>query len=627
MWESTTLMTIVDVMIIAVALVTLWALTRFRHRLRASNLIAGAWLVSGGLLLIGVFYATDLFVMHGLPLFIPKATAMAIMEGLHLNFSWIVILLSMGVMLTGLALILRRLLLSEERYRAFSALVSDWVYAIRIEPSGEVVREWETDGFSRVSGFTRDELDRSGGWIATVVHADDRPILHKRVQTLRSGEADVSEYRIVTKSGETRWLRDYCRPVPANTLQRGVHVYGAAQDITESKRAEEALRQAQKMEAVGQLTSGMAHDFNNLLTVIQANVDLVASNLPRSAEPMSIEIRETQDAARRGAALIRRLLAFTRQESLTLRLVDLAQILDELATALRRLLPETIEIQVAPDRSLPWVHADSGAVEQIVMNLATNARDAMPKGGVLRIGTRHGTLDDQHRALHGWGFPGEYVVLSVRDTGVGVDEATRQRIFEPFFTTKPPGQGTGLGMPMVYGLTKQHHGFVDVQSEIGQGTTVDVYFPISGAPPTSLDPAQQAEEPRGGTEMILIVEDEPAIRRTAKRTLEQYGYSVLVAPDGEKGLTVFRERQQEIGLVVSDVVMPRKGGAELYEEVRRIAPTAKFVFVSGYTPRDRQGTELLDPAVPRIAKPWTIRELLGVVRSTLDEGGEEKASW
>jgi PAS domain S-box-containing protein len=578
-----------------------------------------------GLLVIGVFYAADLFVMHGLPVLTSRAAAMAIMEGMHLNFSWVVILLSVGIMLTGLALILRRLLLSEERYRAFAALVSDWVYAIRVESSGEVVREWETDGFFRVSGFTRDDLDSLGGWVATVVHAEDRPILQKRVQTLRSGEADVSEYRIVTKSGAVRWLRDYARPVRPHRLSRGVRVYGAAQDITERKRAEEALRQAQKMEAVGQLTSGMAHDFNNVLTVIQANVDLVASNLPQGMEPVSTEIRETQDAARRGAALIRRLLAFTRQESLTLRLVDLAQVLDELSTALRRLLPETIEIQVAADRSLPWVYADSGAVEQIVMNLATNSRDAMPNGGVLRIGTRHESLDDRHRALHGWGLPGEYVVLSVRDTGSGVDEATRQRIFEPFFTTKPPGQGTGLGMPMVYGLTKQHRGFVDVESQVGQGTTVDVYFPISaGAPDTSQDPAQQAEEPRGGTETILLVEDEPAIRRAAKRTLEQYGYSVLLAPDGEEGLKVFRERQEEIRLVVSDVVMPRKGGAELHEEVRRIVPTAKFIFVSGYTPRNRQGSALLDPAVPRIAKPWTIRELLGVVRRTLDEGREEK---
>lgn len=620
-WESTALMTIIDVAIIAAAALSGWVLFKYRRQLLVSHLIVGASLVSVGLLSIGLFYAVDLFVMLGLPHVVSRAAAMAVMENLHLNYSWIVILLAVGLVLVGFALLMRRLLLSEERYRAYSELVSDWVYILRFDSSGALVREWGTDGFVRISGFSQDELERSGGWIATAVHPDDRATLQRRVQALRSGVVNVCEYRIVTKDGEVRWVRDYGRPVLEDGPRRSVRVYGAVQDITETKRAEEALRQAQKMEAVGQLTSGMAHDFNNLLTVIQANVDLVAAQLPGSAERLLTEIHDAQDAARRGGALIRRLLAFTRQESLAFQFVDLAVLLDGLATALRHLLPETIEIQVTTDRSLPSVYADAGAVEQIVMNLATNARDAMPRGGVLCIETRHGTFDDGHRTVHGWGVPGEYVVLSVRDNGCGMDEATMRRMFEPFFTTKPPGEGTGLGMPMVYGLIKQHRGFVDVQSEIERGTTVELYFPVSDTEVTVPDRVEELEEAPGGTETILLVEDDPAIRRTAKRTLEQYGYSVFVAANGEEGLSVFRERQAEIDLVLSDVIMPRKTGGELCAEIRGIAPGTKFVFISGYTPQDWRGSGALDPNIPLVAKPWTIRQLLVAIRNVLDPAG------
>ncbi len=392
-----------------------------------------------------------------------------------------------------------------------------------------------------------------------------------------------------------------------------------AKDVSEQRALEEQLRHAQKMELVGQLTGGMAHDFNNLLTVILANAALIGSALPEDAEATRTDLGELEAAARRGGAMIKRLLSFSRKVQFPPKPVDLGELLQDLVATLRRLLPETIDIQVENDLALPQVQADPGAVEQIVVNLATNARDAMPHGGVLRLEARHARLDASHRAQHGWGNPGQYVRISATDSGVGMDREVRDKIFEPFFTTKEEGHGTGLGMPMIYGLMKQHGGFVDVQSEPDRGTTVQVYFPATKHKVIPFVPAETSGSVTGGTETILVVEDEEPVRRAAKRVLERYGYHVLLAPDGEEGLQVFQNSQENVGLVISDVMMPKMNGSELYRAVQGDHPASKFLFISGYNAEELKKTVNMDPTVPFMQKPWMPNELLTRVREVLDQ--------
>ena len=389
-------------------------------------------------------------------------------------------------------------------------------------------------------------------------------------------------------------------------------------DVSEQRMLEEQLRQAQKMELVGQLTGGMAHDFNNLLTVILANANLIEASLPEDEHDMREDLGELEGAARRGTAMIKRLLSFSRRVHISQQPIDIGQIAGDLMSTLGRLLPETMEIQLECDDDLPKVLADPGAVEQIIINLATNARDAMQTGGKLHIRIQRSTLDESHRAKRGWGDPGEYVHLCATDAGIGMDENVKKRIFEPFFTTKQAGQGTGLGMPMIYGLMKQHGGFVDVESELGKGTSVHIYFPATKERAHTAAPADEIARLKGGSETILLVEDEEPIRRAAKRVLERFGYTVLLAANGEEGLQTFRDRRKDVNLVISDVMMPRMNGQELLSAVRGDEPAICFLFMSGYAASDLQGSLSMDASVPYLPKPWTPGQLLHQVRVILD---------
>jgi PAS domain S-box-containing protein len=390
------------------------------------------------------------------------------------------------------------------------------------------------------------------------------------------------------------------------------------EDITERRALEEQLRHAQKMEALGQLTGGIAHDFNNLLTVVLTHLDLLLEAVPASAQEMRSDIAEIRLAAQRGSALVRKLLAFSRKERIAPAPMDLTAFVAENHEVLRRVLPESIEIQVEAEAGLPAARADTNAVHQMLLNLVTNARDAMPAGGRLTIETRRFELTERFRAERGWGTPGSYVALAVSDTGVGMSAATLQRLFEPFFTTKEPGKGTGLGMAMVYGLIKQHEGFVDVTSAEGRGTTVRLLFPravVSQAEPGAPEPS--AGPIRKGHETILVVEDEASIRRATQRVLEHHGYRVLVACDGVEALEVCRTRGSEVGLILTDVVMPNMGGRELVARLRADGARVPIVLTSGYTMREFDQAPP-DPSLPFLQKPWTVEELLLKVRETLD---------
>ena len=394
-----------------------------------------------------------------------------------------------------------------------------------------------------------------------------------------------------------------------------------AEDVTEQRTLERALQQAQKMETIGRLTSGIAHDFNNLLTVILAQSNLMAKALP--ADP-SAELRrdlaELTDAARRGAELVHRLLGFSRHETLDLRPLSAPEWVREELPTLRRLLPATIEVQCDAEPEAGVVEADSGALEQILLNLATNARDAMPRGGTLHLDVRRTRLDAEDRPLHAWVEPGSYVCIAVSDTGAGMDATTQARVFEPFFTTKPAGVGTGLGMAMVYGLVKQHKGFVHVYSEVGQGTTVKVYLPLALEQPVAAPEAGGEEMLPGGTETILLVEDDVHLRTVAQRLFEKVGYRVLAAADGAEGLATYRAHARELDLVITDLVMPKASGQALYEAIRAeqgSAKPVKVLFTSGYPAPDFRESLAGDPNVAFVTKPWTASELLRQIRSLL----------
>ena len=386
-------------------------------------------------------------------------------------------------------------------------------------------------------------------------------------------------------------------------------------DVTESQQMEAQLRQAQKMEAIGLLTGGMAHDFNNLLTVVLANADLVLEALPDEMHELRDEVNQMIQAATHGTEMVRKLLAFSRRETLERRPVSVEAVLAETQALLTRLLPSNITVRTEAAADLPGILADPGAVQHMLLNLATNARDAMPGGGTLTMQAAHVPSVEMSN-----GTVRPMVTVTVEDDGHGMEKGVLARLFEPFFTTKAPGEGTGLGMAMIYGLVQQHEGTIDVTSTVGVGTRVVIGLPLAEATVQNITPRSSLLVREGATETILLVEDEEMVRRAGRRILEKHGYRVIQAANGAEALDVLRERGKEIALVVSDVVMPRMGGRELYASLRAEGFTMPFLFTSGYTDRMSSDTVALDPSVPVLPKPWTWTELTASVRAAIEEG-------
>jgi two-component system, cell cycle sensor histidine kinase and response regulator CckA len=404
---------------------------------------------------------------------------------------------------------------------------------------------------------------------------------------------------------------------PDGNIDGGITI---AEDVTDRKRLGEQLKQAQKMEAIGELTGGIAHDFNNILTIVLTNAALVAEQLGADQADARTEVTELQRAALKGAELVRKLMTFSRRRDLELSPINLGEVLCETERALRRLLPPSVEVVMQVDDPGPFlINGDVGAIEQIVFNLATNARDAMPEGGRLRLALYRSWLDKEHRRTHGWGATGEYIVLAVSDTGCGMSPETRARVFEPFFTTKGPGKGTGLGMSVVYGLVKQHKSYIGLYSEPGHGTTFRLYFPALTTGASAAGARAEAPRPAGGCERILLVDDEDGLRRTAARVLRKSGYRVEEAKDGEAALELLAEAQSPFDLVLSDVVMPRMGGVALYETIRKEGRNLPVLLMSGYTPEDVRALRSGAPGFRFLHKPWTITDLLLRIRNILDE--------
>ena len=388
-------------------------------------------------------------------------------------------------------------------------------------------------------------------------------------------------------------------------------------DVTERKMMEEQLRQAQKMDAVGQLAGGVAHDFNNLLTVITSYGQFLLNALPEQ-DPRRSDAHQITQAAARAASLTRQLLAFSRRQVLQPQVLDLNEVIGDMERLLRRVISEDIALVTQFENSIGAVKADRGQIEQVVMNLVVNARDAMPNGGVLAISTRVVQLDAAYARRHAGVNPGKHVVFSVRDTGLGMDAATQQRIFEPFFTTKAKGKGTGLGLSTVYGIVRQSGGHIEVRSAPGRGTTFEIILPqVSATIPAKAEHAIHSALPRG-TETVLVVEDEEAVRLIVRRVLRDQGYTILEARDGNEALRICAHKGDSIDLVLSDVIMPGMGGRELSRALAVSRPALPILFMSGYNDDGELAGAGGDLAPGVLAKPFTSETLARQVREALD---------
>jgi signal transduction histidine kinase len=397
-------------------------------------------------------------------------------------------------------------------------------------------------------------------------------------------------------------------------------------EVAERMKAEEALRQSQKMEAIGQLTGGIAHDFNNLLTIIVGNIELLQRRLPEDAGRLRRAADSAMQGARRAATLTQRLLAFSRRQPLEPRPIDANKLVAEMSELLRRTLGETIVLEAVLAGGLWRTQADPNQLENAVLNLAVNARDAMPGGGRLTIETANARLDDAYVAALAEPLPaGQYVLIAVSDTGTGIDRATLERVFEPFFTTKEVGKGTGLGLSQVYGFVRQSNGHVRIYSEPGEGTTIKIYLPrlIGTGPDPDAPPSASAATLRGEGETILVVEDEHELRHYTTETLRELGYAVLEAPDGHAALDIL-DRHPEIDLLFTDVVLGGAlNGRALADEALRRRPGLKVLFTTGYTSNAIVHHGRLDPGVNLIGKPFTYADLAGKVRSVIDGGAAD----
>jgi PAS domain S-box-containing protein len=394
------------------------------------------------------------------------------------------------------------------------------------------------------------------------------------------------------------------------------HLDIVAEDVTQQKHLEEQLNQAQKMQAVGQLAGGVAHDFNNLLTVIGGHVDMMLAR-PHD-DHLQHRLAEVRQAADRAASLTRQLLAFSRRQVLQNKVVNLNQVIHNLHTMLARLIKENVELTFRPGRDLGCVRADPSQIEQVLVNLTVNAQDAMPQGGQLTIETSNVSIAEQPGRPPEALPPGEYVQISVRDTGLGMDREVQSRIFEPFFTTKEPGAGTGLGLSMAYGVVTQSGGRIEVESVPGVGSVFYIYLPQVIAPQPAAPALPEADAAPGGTETILLAEDETGVRELIRTYLEGLGYRVLTASNGAEGLSVARSFPDAIDLLVSDFVMPKLGGRELARELKQLRPQLKIVFISGYAGHAATSEDLDVAGVRFLPKPLSMRLLAKTVRGVLD---------
>jgi two-component system, cell cycle sensor histidine kinase and response regulator CckA len=466
-------------------------------------------------------------------------------------------------------------------------------------------------------GYSREEL--LSGSVQELIHSDDTDAETESLRSMATGAADrylIDEKRYRQKDGGFLWCRVNISVHRKADGQPQQFIW-VLEDVTERRALEAQMRQASKMDAVGQLAAGVAHDFNNLLSVILSYSEMLAVDL-KEADPMRGDLDEIRGAGLRAVALTRQLLAFSRQQVLQPRVSSLAEILGGLAKMLKRLIGEDVELTATGHTGSGRVMVDPGQIEQVIMNLAVNARDAMPRGGKLTIETSEVSLDESYAAEHVGVKPGPHVMLAVTDSGIGMDKETQARMFEPFFTTKEAGKGTGLGLATVFGIVRQSEGSISVYSELGKGTTFKIYLPtVHGDLAARASSAPSEHGSLRGSETLLVVEDEERVRVLACAILRKYGYHVLEAQSGGDALLLCEQHGATIHLLLSDVVMPRMSGRELSERLLTVRPQMKVLYMSGYTSDAVVRHGVLDSTIAFIQKPITPDALARKVRETL----------
>ena len=507
---------------------------------------------------------------------------------------------------------------SEERFRVVFeragvgiALVDSTGYTLKSNPA-----------IQNMLGYSADELAKMH--FTEFVHPEDAEEELNLFMELIAGKRDTfrREERLIAKDGRVVWidLTVTSQRRPEGDLER---VIVMIIDITERKQAEEQmlslqaqLQQSQKMEAIGQLAGGVAHDFNNLLTVISVQAQL-ALRVLREGDPLKEKLKDIELSADRAGNLTRQLLAFSRRQILEMKVINLNFILKDMEKMLRRVIGEDIELKAVLSDDLGMVKVDPGQMEQVIVNLAVNAKDAMPQGGKLFLETANAELDEEYVRSHVGMIPGAYIILSITDTGIGMSKEVKEQIFDPFFTTKEKGKGTGLGLSTVYGIVKQSGGDIYVYSEPNKGTTFKVYLPRVFEPPEELKKEAREELPRG-KETILVVEDDRMVRRLAVDILRRQGYRVLEADEGGEALVICEKEKDPIDLILTDIVMPHIGGPELIERLKQVRKDFKVLYMTGYTDESIVQHGILEEGIELIHKPFTIEKLVRKVREVLD---------
>jgi two-component system, cell cycle sensor histidine kinase and response regulator CckA len=508
---------------------------------------------------------------------------------------------------------------SEERYRRIIDTITDYVMSVKIE-KGQAISASHGPGCVAVTGYAAEELSGDPDLWFRLVVTEDREVATDQVRRILAGErTGPLEYRILRKDGAVRWVR-HTPVVRLDADGEPVAYDGVIQDITERRVLEEQLLQSQKMEGIGRLAGGVAHDFNNLLTAILGYVEMCKFDLPPELpddHPARLDLLEVGMAGERAAGLTRQLLAFASRQIVAPVRLNLSALVGDSVKMLERLLGDDIEIETALDPGVGTVEADPVQIQQLLVNLTVNASDAMSEGGRLLIETADETIDEESARTHPGAVPGPYVLLAVTDTGMGMTEEVRAHLFEPFFTTKGLGKGTGLGLAMCHGIVRQMHGHIRVYSEPGHGTTFRIYLPRHhGAVERRPVPVAPRSVPTG-VETVLVVEDEPHVRRLAVLGLRAHGYVVLEAADGAEALQIAGRVGSALDVIVSDVMMPGMKGPELLKRLSAIAPRARALLMSGHA----ESTVLSQRTASRIAflpKPFTPERLARKVRDLLD---------
>ncbi|HET9223584.1 MAG TPA: PAS domain S-box protein, partial [Roseiflexaceae bacterium] len=506
---------------------------------------------------------------------------------------------------------------SEERYRLISENTSDLIAIF--DQAGHFY--YASPSHQQTLGY--DPATLIGRPVIDLMHPDDiEPVRQANLQSRAGGAGGSSPvtFRYRHADGSWRWLE---ASAAITVRQDTPFVISVGRDVTERRRLETQFQQSQKMESIGRLAGGLAHDFNNLLTVMTGYGEIARENLSPT-DPAREDLGELLQAAERATGLTRQLLAFARKQAIEPRVLNLNDLIVDMGRLLRRLIGEDVELLTHPAPDLDQVKVDRGQIEQVIVNLAINARDAMPEGGKLTIETKNASLDALYAQQHLEISAGDYVMLAVSDTGVGMDAEVQSHLFEPFFTTKPAGKGTGLGLATCYGIIKQHGGSIGVYSEVGLGTSFKIYLPRIIAPSEAIAQRNHTDGLPRGAETVLLVEDEVSVRALAARVLRAQGYNVIEAANGDEALALAHDQDAAgIDLLLTDVIMPQVGGRELAARLTALLPRLKVLYMSGYTDDAIVHHGRLEPGIVFLVKPFSPGGLARKVREVLDDRGSK----